>query len=69
MYGVSQAKWYEESNDKESVGKLKNAGQIEDFEDRELIFKQNRPALMKTIRFNFFSCLYSYYLAVTGIVS
>ena len=59
MYGVSQAKWYEESNDKESPGQLKNVGQIDDFEVREQILKQNRPTLMKAIRFYFLKFVYS----------
>ena len=53
VYGVSQAKWYEESNDKESMGQLKNVGDMGTFEGRELILEQNRPALQKAIRFNF----------------
>ena len=53
MYGVSQAKWYEESNDKESIGQLKNVGDMGTYKGRELILEQNRPALQKAIRFNF----------------
>ena len=52
MYGVNNRKFYEEINDKNSIENLKLAGKKDDFGDREKIFEENRPALMKMIRFN-----------------
>ena len=50
VFGVNNRKWYEESNNKDSVESLKMAAQENDFNEREKIFEQNRPALMKMIR-------------------
>ena len=50
VYGVNNKKWYEGSNDKNSVEKLRLAAQATDYEEREQIFEDNRPGLMKLIR-------------------
>ena len=51
VYGVNNTKYYTSNTSKQCVESLKVAGKIEQFEAREKIFNDNRPALMKLIRF------------------
>ena len=51
VYGVNNAKFYAESSDKNAVERLKMAAKEDTFEEREKIFEENRPALMKLIRY------------------
>ena len=51
VYGVINAKFYGGNSNKNSLDALKLATNVEDFEEREEIFKEHRPALMKLIRF------------------
>ena len=51
VYGVSQQKFYGHDSNKVTVENLKLAAKMEKFEEIEEIFHQNRPALMKLIRF------------------
>ena len=54
VYGVNNTKYYSSNTSKQCVESLKMAGKVEQFEARENIFEDNRPALMKLIRlFNF----------------
>ena len=50
IYGVIQKKWHNTKVQKSSVDNLKLAGSISNFEDREEVFENNRPALTKLIR-------------------
>ena len=54
MYGVINAKFYVCNSNKSSLDALKLASNVEDFEEREEIFRQHRPALMKLIRFDIY---------------
>ena len=51
VYGVNNTKFFAGNSSKESLNALKLAGAMDGFEEREDIFKKNRPALMKFIRF------------------
>ena len=51
VYGVNNTMFYAVDNSKESLNALKLASAMDVYEDREEIFKKNRPALMKLIRF------------------
>ena len=53
QYGVNNKKFYVDIKDQNSVECLKRAGHVERFEEREEIFEENRPALMKMIRFSY----------------
>ena len=46
-------KFYAGTTNKSSLEALKQAKHLDKFDDRETIFKENRPALMKIIRFVF----------------
>ena len=50
VYGVSQSKWYNQNVSQGSVEKLRMAGKITSFEEREELFCKNRGALTKTLR-------------------
>ena len=51
VYGVNNTMFYAVDNSKESLNALKLASAMDVYEDREEIFKKNRPTLMKFIRF------------------
>ena len=52
VYGVNNAKYYSSNISKQCVESLRMAGKIEQFEAREKVFQENRPALMKLIRYS-----------------
>lgn len=54
MYGVNNTKFYAVDNNQDSLQALKRAAQYDLPEDREKIFRDKRPALMKLIRLIFF---------------
>jgi hypothetical protein len=50
VFGVNNKKWYQECNSNSSIENLKLATEVKEYEEREAIFEENRPALMKMIR-------------------
>ena len=49
---MNNTKFYAVDNTKNSLEALKQAAHLDLFEDREKIFSEHRPALMKLIRFD-----------------
>ena len=50
IYGVNQKKWYATKVPASSIDALKQAGKVRQFEEREELFNQNRPGLMKLVK-------------------
>lgn len=50
VYGVINNKFYAGTTNKSSLEALKQVKHLDQVDDREIIFEENRPALMKIIR-------------------
>jgi hypothetical protein len=68
IYGVNQKKWYATKVPASSIDALKQAGKVQQFQEREELFNQNRPGLMKLIKLGLYIDSNEIYIFIVGTV-